>query len=70
MFQHLPLLMFKSPGLVLLVALLAVAEGFGQAAKPAPLTAQHAIKLAQNGHCEEAVASSEKGPPNRRLIKP
>ena len=47
--------MFKSPGLGLLMALLAVAQGFGQAAKPAPLTAQRAIKLAQSGHCEEAV---------------
>ncbi len=55
MFRHLPLLMFKPPGLGLLVVLLAVAEGFGQAAKAAPLTAQHAIKLAQSGHCEEAV---------------
>jgi tetratricopeptide (TPR) repeat protein len=47
--------MFKSPGLVLFMALLAVAEVFGQATKPAPLTAQHAIKLAQNGRCEEAL---------------
>jgi len=54
-FQHLPLFMFRSPGLVLFMALLAVADGFGQAAKPAPLTAQRAIKLAQTGHCEEAV---------------
>jgi len=54
-FQHLPLFMFESPGLVLFMALLAVAEVFGQVAKPAPLTAQHAIKLAQTGHCEEAV---------------
>ncbi len=37
------------------MALLAVAEGFGQAAKPAPITAQRAIKLAQSGRCEEAV---------------
>jgi tetratricopeptide (TPR) repeat protein len=47
--------MFKSQGLALFMALLAVAEGFGQAVKPAPLNSQRAIKLAQSGHCEEAV---------------
>jgi tetratricopeptide (TPR) repeat protein len=50
-----PLFMFRSQGLVLFVALLAVSQGFGQAAKPAPLTAQRAIQLAQSGHCEQAV---------------
>src|SRR4051794_16684575 len=49
------LFMFESQGLALFMVLLAVADGFGQAAKPAPLTAQRAIKLAQSGHCEEAV---------------
>jgi tetratricopeptide (TPR) repeat protein len=49
--------MFESPGLVLFTALLAVAQGFGQPAKPAPLTPQRAIKLAQNGRCEEALPS-------------
>jgi tetratricopeptide (TPR) repeat protein len=37
------------------MALLVAAEGFGQAPKPAPLTAQRAIVLAQNGRCEEAL---------------
>jgi tetratricopeptide (TPR) repeat protein len=60
MFQPLPRFMFKSPGLVLFMALLAVADGFGQTAKPVPLTAQHAIKLAQNGRCEEAVPALKK----------
>src|SRR5579864_3418528 len=47
--------MFESQGLVLFMALLAVAEVFGQAAKPTPLSPQRAIKLAQNGRCEEAL---------------
>src|SRR5947209_8658874 len=50
-----PFFMLESPGLVLFIMLLVVAECSGQAAKPASLTAQHAIKLAQNGRCEEAV---------------
>ena len=54
-FQHLPFFMFESQGFVLFVALLAVAEVFGQAAKQAPLAPQRAIKLAQNGRCEEAL---------------
>lgn len=54
-FQHLPLFMLKSHGLALFMVLLAVAEGFGQAAKSAPVTAQRAIQLAQSGHCEQAV---------------
>ena len=37
------------------LALLAVAEAFGQTAKPAPLSAQRAIQLAQSGRCEQAV---------------
>jgi tetratricopeptide (TPR) repeat protein len=50
-----PLFMFKSQGLVLFIAWLTLAEGFGQAVKPAPLSPQRAIKLAQSGHCEQAV---------------
>src|SRR5689334_9900254 len=52
--------MFRSRHPALLMALLATAEAFGQAAKTtassdlAP-SAQKAIKLAQTGHCEEAV---------------
>src|ERR1700686_2125949 len=47
--------MFESQGFILFMALLAVAEVSGQAAKPAPFAPQHAIKLAQNGRCEEAL---------------
>ena len=47
--------MFESQGFVFFIALLAVAEVFGQATKPAPLAPQRAIKLAQNGRCEEAL---------------
>jgi tetratricopeptide (TPR) repeat protein len=53
--QHLPRSMSKSQRLALFMALLVAAEGFGQAPKPAPLTAQRAIALAQNGRCEEAL---------------
>jgi len=53
-FNICPFFMFESQGLVLFMAFLAV-PGLGQAAKPAPLTAQRAIKLAQNGRCEEAL---------------
>jgi tetratricopeptide (TPR) repeat protein len=45
--------MFMPRFSILPLALLAAA--FGQATKPAPIGPQRAIKLAQSGHCEEAV---------------
>src|SRR6266496_5326991 len=45
--------MFKPRFSILPLALLTA--GFGQATKPAPIGLQRAIKLAQSGHCEEAV---------------
>jgi tetratricopeptide (TPR) repeat protein len=51
-----PFFMPKSPGFVFLLVSLAFAEAVGQASKPAPPNPQRAIKLAQSGHCEEAVS--------------
>jgi len=52
--QHLPLfIMFKPRFSILPLALLTAA--FGQATKPVPIGPQRALKLAQSGHCEEAV---------------
>lgn len=45
--------MFRSRFSILPLALLTAA--FGQAAKPAPVGPERAIKLAQNGRCEEAL---------------
>lgn len=45
--------MFRSRFSILAFAL--VTAAFGQATKPAPIGLQRAIKLAQTGHCEEAV---------------
>jgi tetratricopeptide (TPR) repeat protein len=45
--------MFRSRFSILLLALLTAA--LGQAAKPAPVGPERAIKLAQNGRCEEAL---------------
>jgi tetratricopeptide (TPR) repeat protein len=45
--------MFRSRFSILPLALLTAA--FGQAAKPAPIGPERAIKLAQNGRCEEAL---------------
>lgn len=51
---HLPLFhMLRSQFFILPLAFLTAA--FGQATKPAPIGPQRAIKLAQSGHCEEAV---------------
>jgi tetratricopeptide (TPR) repeat protein len=55
-----PFLMFQSRYPVVLLALATLAEAFGQATKQTPASdvtsgAQRAIKLAQTGHCEEAV---------------
>lgn len=50
-----PFFMFRSQSLILLVTLIMAAEAFGQAAKPAPVNAQSAIKLAQSGRCEQAM---------------
>ena len=60
MFFHIcPFSMFRSRCLLLLLALVTVAAAFGQATKEIPsgeaASAQRAIKLAQTGHCEEAV---------------
>jgi tetratricopeptide (TPR) repeat protein len=55
MFLHLPFLMSQTGGFVLMAALLLSPEVFGQASKPALPSADRAIKLAQHGHCEEAV---------------
>src|SRR5215471_8031363 len=48
-----PFLMSRFRLFILLLALPTAA--FGQAAKAAPISPQRAIKLAQSGHCEEAV---------------
>src|SRR5215831_8797266 len=48
-----PFLMFRSRHSILPLALLTAA--FGQVTKSAPTGPQRAIKLAQSGHCEEAV---------------
>jgi tetratricopeptide (TPR) repeat protein len=45
--------MFRSRFFILPLALMTAA--FGQAAKPAPVGPERAIKLAQNGRCEEAL---------------
>ncbi len=45
--------MFRSWSLILPLGLLTAA--FGQAAKPAPVGPERAIKLAQNGRCEQAL---------------
>jgi tetratricopeptide (TPR) repeat protein len=55
-----PISMFRPRYPVLIFALVALAEAFGQSAKPQAANdpaagAQRAIKLAQNGRCEEAV---------------
>ena len=55
-----PFSMSRVRYLVLVLAFVTLAEVFGQTTKPAPASdgissAQRAIKLAQNGHCEEAV---------------
>lgn len=59
-FSICPFSMSRRRSLVLILAFLTLAEAFGQATKPAPVSdvtssAQRAIKLAQTGHCEEAV---------------
>ncbi len=55
-----PISMFRLRYPVLVFALVALAEAFGQTTKPSTandpaLSAQRGIKLAQNGRCEEAV---------------
>lgn len=50
-----PFFMSQSGGFVLMAALLVSPAVFGQAGKPALPSADRAIKLAQHGHCEEAV---------------
>jgi tetratricopeptide (TPR) repeat protein len=59
-FSVCPFSMSRRRSLALILAFLTLAEAFGQATKPAPVidvasSAQRAIKLAQTGHCEEAV---------------
>ena len=52
--KHLPpFLMLRSRFSILPLAFLTAA--FGQASKPAPITPERAIKLAQAGHCEQAL---------------
>ncbi len=55
-----PFFMFRPCGSTFLIAFMAVAAAFGQTAKQTPASdpavgAQRAIKLAQTGHCQEAV---------------
>ncbi len=55
-----PISMFRPRHAVLAFSLFAIGQGFGQAAKPSPSgdpasAAQKAIKLAQNGRCDEAL---------------
>jgi tetratricopeptide (TPR) repeat protein len=75
MFSHIcPFCMFRSRYLLLVLALATVAEAFGQATKQIPSTdvansAQRAIKLAQTGHCEEAVPALKRSS-QRILEKP
>jgi tetratricopeptide (TPR) repeat protein len=52
-FNVCPFFMLKLRLSILPLALLTAA--FGQASKPAPIGPQRAIKLAQSGHCEEAI---------------
>src|SRR5579864_458210 len=47
--------MFRSRYWVFLIYFLTICRASGQASKPAAPNPQRAIKLAQNGHCEEAV---------------
>jgi tetratricopeptide (TPR) repeat protein len=55
-----PISMFFTRGPLIILALAALPIAFGQAAKPAAVdnpavSAQRGIKLAQNGHCDEAL---------------
>jgi tetratricopeptide (TPR) repeat protein len=51
--------MFRSRFFILPLVFLIAA--FGQATKPAPISPQRAIKLAQSGHCEEALPALKRG---------
>jgi tetratricopeptide (TPR) repeat protein len=55
-----PFFMFRSRYLVFVLGFLTVTRGFAQTSKPAPPSPQRAIKLAQSGHCEEAVPALKK----------
>src|SRR3954468_2651985 len=56
MFSYIcPLFMSQTGVCVLIAGLLVSPAVFGQASKPALPSADRAIKLAQHGHCEEAV---------------
>jgi tetratricopeptide (TPR) repeat protein len=66
MFSHIcPFSMFRSRYPVFLLILVTVAAGFGQTTRQTPSSdgassTQRAIKLAQTGHCEEAVPALRK----------
>jgi tetratricopeptide (TPR) repeat protein len=66
MFSHIcPFSMFRSRYPILLLTLLTVAHTFGQTTRQTPSSevassTQRAIKLAQTGHCEEAVPALRK----------
>src|SRR3981081_2060060 len=66
MFSHVcPFSMFRSRYSVLLLTLLTVAHAVGQKTRQTPSSdgasgTQRAIKLAQTGHCEEAVPALRK----------
>lgn len=47
--------MFRSLYLVFLLGFLTICRGFGQTGKPASPSPERAIKLAESGHCEQAV---------------
>ncbi len=63
-----PFSMFRLRCPVLVLALVTLAQAFGQATKPVPASdvassAQRAVKLAQTGHCEEAVPALKRASP-------
>jgi tetratricopeptide (TPR) repeat protein len=63
-----PFSMFRRRYSVLALALVMLAQAFGQATKPVPASdaassAQRAVKLAQTGHCEEAVPALKRASP-------
>ncbi len=66
-----PFSMFRQRYSVLVLAFVALAEAFGQTTRPVPvsdpaLNAQRAIKLAQNGRCEEAVPALKRA--SQRIV--
>src|SRR5581483_9169730 len=50
-----PFFMFKTQILIFVLGCLSTAEALGQVPKTSPASPQRAMKLAQSGHCEEAL---------------